>query len=150
MITVSKTYSDAEPPEEVPATEPARILVVDDEATMQILASTILQKLGHQAETVGSGEEAVEKYREYYEKGMPFSAVVMDLALPGGISGLEATIAIKQIHPDAKVIVSSGYLEQQARGAALEHGFAGMLPKPYSAERLGSELRWVLKTQKEA
>ena len=75
------------------------------------------------------------------------AVVVMDLALPGGISGLEATIAIKQVNSNAKIIVSSGYLEQQARGAALEHGFAGMLPKPYTADRLASELRWVLKNQ---
>ena len=125
----------------------ARILVVDDEVTMRALASTILEKLGHEPDVASSGEEAVEKYREAAGKGIPFAAVVMDLALPGGISGLEATIAIKQIDANAKVIVSSGYLEQQARGAAIEHGFAGMLPKPYTADRLASELRWVLKKQ---
>lgn len=143
MITANK--------KEIPrdeAGEASRILVVDDEVTMQVLASTILQKIGHEAETASSGEEAIEKYRKAVEERKPFAAVVMDLALPGGISGLEATIAIKQIDEDAKIIVSSGYLEQQARGAALEHGFAGMLPKPYSADRLASELRWVLKTQK--
>ena len=123
----------------------ARILVVDDEPTMQVLASTILQKIGHEVVTASSGEEAIAKYKEYFQQSKGFAAVVMDLALPGGISGLEATIAIKQIDPSAKIIVSSGYLEQHARGAALEHGFAGMLPKPYSAERLASELRWVLK-----
>jgi len=121
------------------------ILVVDDETTMQVLATTILEKLGHPADAVSSGEDAVAKYKKAFDDGKPYSAVVMDLALPGGISGLEATIAIKQIDPNAKIIVSSGYLEQQARGAALEHGFAGMLPKPYDANRLGSELRWVLK-----
>ena len=125
----------------------ARILVVDDELTMQALASTILERLGHEPDTASSGEEAVEKYKEAAENGEPYDVVVMDLALPGGISGLEATIAIKQTDSDAKVIVSSGYLEQQARGAAIEHGFAGMLPKPYTADRLASELRWVLKKQ---
>jgi CheY-like chemotaxis protein len=146
MITVSNNPSQEESGK-APGTA-ARILVVDDEVTMQILASTILQKIGHEVEVASSGEEAVEKYKECFLKGIPFSAVVMDLALPGGISGLEATIAIKQIDSSAKIIVSSGYLEQQARGAALEHGFSGMLPKPYSAERLASELRWVLKSQK--
>lgn len=122
-----------------------RVLVVDDEQAMQALAYTILDRLGHSPFTVGSGEDAIEAYRDAYERNEPFSAVVMDLALPGGISGLEATIAIKQIDGRAKIIVSSGYLEQNARGAALEHGFAGILPKPYTAERLSSELRWVLK-----
>ena len=122
-----------------------RILVVDDEATMQVLASTILKKLGHEVVTVGSGVEAVECYKQAFERRMPFDAVVMDLALPGGISGLEASIVIKQGDPTARIIVSSGYLEQGARSAALEHGFAGMLPKPYSADRMASELRWVMK-----
>ncbi len=126
-----------------------RVLVVDDEQAMQALAYTILDRLGHAPFTVGSGEDAIEAYREAYENNEPFSAVVMDLALPGGISGLEATIAIKQIDGRAKIIVSSGYLEQNARGAALEHGFAGILPKPYTAERLSSELRWVLKKAEE-
>jgi CheY-like chemotaxis protein len=130
------------------ATLPAtpRILIVDDEQAMQLLASAIIRKLGLEADAASSGEEAVELYRRAAHEGRAYSAVVMDLALPGGISGLEATLAIKQIDGAAKVIVSSGYLEQNARNAALEHGFAGILPKPYTADRLASELRWVLKS----
>lgn len=128
------------------ATTTPRILIVDDEQAMQLLASAIVKKLGLDADAASSGEEAVELYRQASLQGRGYSAVVMDLALPGGISGLEATLAIKQIDGAAKVIVSSGYLEQNARNAALEHGFAGILPKPYTADRLASELRWVLKS----
>jgi two-component system, cell cycle sensor histidine kinase and response regulator CckA len=127
-----------------PATH--RILIVDDEHAMQLLASAIIKKLGLDPSSASSGEEAVELYRKAQAEGRPYAAVVMDLALPGGISGLEATLAIKQVDGAAKVIVSSGYLEQNARNAALEHGFAGILPKPYTADRLASELRWVLKS----
>lgn len=129
-----------------PVSQAPRILVVDDEQAMQLLAAAIIKKSGFEADSASSGEEAVELYRKSAQDGQPYSAVVMDLALPGGISGLEATLAIKQIDGNAKVIVSSGYLEQNARNAALEHGFAGILPKPYTAERLTSELRWVLKS----
>jgi len=122
-----------------------RILIVDDEQAMQALASAIIRKLGYDPAAASSGEEAVEMYRQASNEGRRYDVVVMDLALPGGISGLEATLAIKQIDGGAKVIVSSGYLEQNARGAALEHGFAGILPKPYTADRLAAELRWVLK-----
>ncbi|MEX2578579.1 MAG: response regulator [Verrucomicrobiales bacterium] len=123
-----------------------RILIVDDEPPMQMLASTIVSRLGYESATASSGEQAVEEYRTAMAEGKPFAAVVMDLALPGGMSGLEATLAIKQIDQEAKVVVSSGYLEQNARNAALEHGFAGILPKPYTADRLASELRYVLKS----
>lgn len=128
-----------------PIAETLRILIVDDEAPLQLLASSIVSKLGYESCTVSSGEEAVQLFREAFERGTPFGVVIMDLALPGGMSGIEATIAIKQIDPGAKVVVSSGYLEQNARNAALEHGFAGILPKPYTADRLASELRWVVK-----
>lgn len=133
-------------PEGDQKTSEKRILIVDDEQAMQLLASTIVRRLGYNPTTVASGEEAVEKFREAFLEGNGFEVVVMDLALPGGMSGLEATIAIKQINGNARVIVSSAYLEQNARAAALEHGFAGILPKPYTSERLGTELRWVLKS----
>ena len=116
---------------------------------MQMLASTIVSRLGYDSTTASSGEESVAMFRNAQAEGKPFAAVVMDLALPGGMSGLEATIAIKQADPNAKVIVSSGYLEQNARAAALEHGFAGILPKPYTSERLSSELRYVLKPRQD-
>lgn len=141
-LTTSPT---AAPPAEIQRQQ-VRILVVDDEQTMQLLASAIIRKLGYGADAASSGEEAIELYRKSIAEGSPYDVVVMDLALPGGISGLETTLAIKQIDGAAKVIVSSGYLEQNARNAALEHGFAGILPKPYTAERLASELRWVMKS----
>ncbi|MDF1825644.1 MAG: response regulator [Verrucomicrobiales bacterium] len=136
--------------ESIPAHEPStpvatRILIVDDEQPMQVLASSIISRLGYDAEAVGSGEDAVNAIKSSQEENHPFKIVVMDLALPGGMSGLEATLAIKQIDPLIKVIVCSGYLEQNARTAALEHGFAGILPKPYTADRLASELRIVMK-----
>ena len=68
-----------------------RILVVDDEQAMQMLASAIIKKLGYTPATAASGEEAVELFRQAYTEGRKFTVVVMDLALPGGISGLEAT-----------------------------------------------------------
>lgn len=128
-----------------PTVAELRILIVDDEQAMQLLVSAIIKKLGYSPTAASSGEEAVEMYRQACNEGHPFDVVVMDLALPGGISGLEATLTIKQIDGGAKVIVSSGYLEQNARNAAFEHGFAGILPKPYTAARLASELRFVLK-----
>lgn len=130
---------------EATAAPTPRILIVDDEKAMQMLAGAIVEKLGFDYTCVDSGEDAAAVTREAFDSGNRYSVVVMDLALPGGMSGLEATLAIKQVDPDAQVIVSSGYLEQNARTAALEHGFAGILPKPYTADRLASELRWVVK-----
>ncbi len=145
-ITISRK---TEGPQQKAETE-TRVLIVDDEQAMQVLASAIVNRAGHRSTSVGSGEEAVAEFKNAIEEGDPYTVVVMDLALPGGISGLEATIAIKQVSDSAKVIVSSGYLEQNARSAALEHGFAGILPKPYTADRLATELRWVLSDREDS
>jgi len=48
-----------------------------------------------------SGEDAVKAFKEASKDGKPFGAFAMELALPCGISGLEATIAIKQIDAEA-------------------------------------------------
>jgi CheY-like chemotaxis protein len=121
------------------------ILIVDDEQAMRLLTKSMMENLGYSTDSASSGEEAVNMYRAAQQQGKPFSLVVMDLALPGGMSGIEATMAIKRIDPQAKIVVSSGYLEHNARKAALEHGFAGILPKPYTMDHLATELRWVMK-----
>jgi CheY-like chemotaxis protein len=145
------------PPAPIPGNTPApatnaprngvrtgHILVVDDDVGMRALASAIIKSVGLTSVAVTNGEEAIEIYRDCFVRGEPFDAVIMDLALPGGISGLEATDCIKRLNPSAKIVACSGYLEQNARAAAIERGFIGILPKPYTAERLSAELRWVL------
>lgn len=83
------------------STEKKNILIVDDEAPMQMLASTIVSKLGYGSTTASSSEEAVKAFEEASKNGKPFEAVVMELARPSGMSGLEATVAIKQIDAEA-------------------------------------------------
>ncbi len=121
-----------------------RVLVVDDEVGMRALSCAIIKSLGFQAIAVTTGEEAIETYRSHLQSQEPIAAVIMDLALPGGMSGLETTDHLRQMDSSAAVIASSGYLQQNARAAALERGFAGILPKPYTPERLTAELRWVV------
>ncbi len=121
-----------------------RVLVVDDEVAMRALSCAIVNSLGFQAIAVNTGEEAIETYRSLMGTENAISAVIMDLALPGGMSGLETTDLLREMDPGVSVIASSGYLQQSARTAAIERGFAGILPKPFTPERLGTELRWVL------
>lgn len=125
-------------------TQAVRVLVVDDESAMRMMTSAIVDSMGYEPIAVQSGEEAIAAYRDHRDRDEAIQAVVMDLALPGGMSGLEATDALREIDPEVKIIASSGYLQQNARTAAIERGFAGILPKPYTAERLTAELRWVV------
>jgi CheY-like chemotaxis protein len=121
-----------------------RVLIVDDEAAMRALTRAIIEGLGYEAIDATNGEEAIETFKSAAASHQPISAVIMDLALPGGMSGIETTDHLKEINSQVKVIASSGYLQQNARAAAIERGFSGILPKPFSHERLTAELRWVL------
>lgn len=122
------------------------VLVVDDEAGMRIMAKAILEASGYKTDVAESGEEAVEKYRARMVAGRSFGIVVMDLALPGGISGVEALGELRIIDPEVRVVASSGYLEANAREAAMRTGFAGVLPKPYTADRLAAVVKHALES----
>ncbi|MCB1093219.1 MAG: response regulator, partial [Verrucomicrobiae bacterium] len=100
-----------------------RVLVVDDEMSMRALGCAIVQSMGYEAIAVTTGEEAIETYRAQMERNEPVAAIIMDLALPGGMSGLETTDLLRAIDPKVAVIASSGYLQQNARAAAIERGF---------------------------
>ncbi len=120
------------------------VLVVDDEVGMCIMAKAILGSVGYQTDSANSGEEAIEKYQANLATGQGYDIVVMDLALPGGISGVEALGALRDLDARVKVIACSGYLEANNREAALRTGFAGVLPKPYTADRLASVVKHAL------
>jgi len=123
------------------------VLVVDDEAGMCIMAKAILESVGYKSDSAESGEEAIEKYRAGLASGQAYDIVVMDLALPGGISGVEALGALRELDAGVRVVACSGYLEANTREAALRTGFAGVLPKPYTADRLASVVKHALDGQ---
>ncbi len=66
--------------------------------------------LGHKATYTIDGHETIVKYQASYEKGVPYDIVIVDLTIPGGMGGQEATREILMIDSQAKIIVSSGYV----------------------------------------
>ena len=68
----------------------------------------------------------------------------MDLTIPGGMGGKEGIGEFKRIDPDARVIVSSGYSGDPVMSEFREHGFVGVVKKPYKIEDLGEVLNEVL------
>jgi len=68
----------------------------------------------------------------------------MDLTVPGGMGGLEATRQILALDPCARVIVSSGYSDAPVMADHRRFGFVDVLPKPYRIEELVRMLRRVM------
>jgi two-component system cell cycle sensor histidine kinase/response regulator CckA len=121
-----------------------RILVVDDEPMIRDLLRDLLEHLGYEVETAAEGGEAVRRYDAESEAGRPFDLVILDLTIRGGLGGREAFERIRARHPGARAIVSSGYSNDPIMAHHREHGFAGVLSKPYTLEDLSALLAQVL------
>ena len=116
------------------------IMIVDDEIDVINVASQMVKIAGCVPLAVGNGEDAIKMYKEKYRE---ISAVIMDLLMPG-MTAIDLFTTLKEINPDIKVILSSGYKQDQRAEQLINAGIAGFLNKPYSLYDLVDVLRKVL------
>jgi|TARA_B100002003_G_scaffold251700_1_gene296808 PAS domain S-box-containing protein len=121
-----------------------RILVMDDSQEIQKLTKAMLEKVGYTVSVSENGAEAVELYRAALESGQPFSAVILDLTIPGGMGGKETIEKLRELDPRVKAIVSSGYSVDPVLSHFRDYGFSGVLTKPYVVAKMIEVLNEVL------
>jgi DNA-binding NtrC family response regulator len=109
---------------------------MDDEAGIRRAAGVALLRRGYEVTTVADGREAIEEFSLGCERRRPYSLVILDLTIPGEMGGKEAVVAIRQIDPGIRVIVSSGYSNDPAVAEYRAFGFDATLPKPYQVDQL--------------
>ncbi|MCA9412777.1 MAG: PAS domain S-box protein [Candidatus Omnitrophica bacterium] len=117
-----------------------KVLVVDDEDTVRILGKRILEKAGFEVLLASDGCEALEIYRR---DGDNISLVLLDMTMPQ-MDGEEAFREIRKIRNDARVILSSGYNEQDATSNFAGKGLSGFIQKPYRPIDLVKKVREIL------
>lgn len=122
-----------------------RILVMDDEEIVRDVTGQMLTTLGYEAGFARDGAEAVRLFREAKESGRPFEAVIMDLTIPGGMSGREAIQRLREMDPRVRAIVSSGYSNDPIMSNYRDYGFSAVIAKPYRLTDLGKTVQKVLK-----
>jgi CheY-like chemotaxis protein len=115
------------------------ILVVDDVKDQREIASKILERLGYQVESVGSGEEAIE----YLKQKAP-DLLVLDMIMTPGIDGLETYKRILEMNPRQKAVIASGYSETERVKEALQIGARSYIKKPYHLEKIGVAVKEAL------
>ncbi len=121
-----------------------RILVMDDEEIIRKLCREVLIYFGYEAVVASDGAEAIFLYKQAKAAGEPFDAVIMDLTVQGGMGGKEAIKRLRQIDPDVKAIVSSGYSDDPVMANYRDYGFDGVVAKPYEINDLARVLSAVL------
>jgi CheY-like chemotaxis protein/two-component sensor histidine kinase len=121
-----------------------RVLFMDDEETIRMLAVSLLTRVGLEVTAVPDGGKAIEQYVQARDAGRPFRLVIMDLTVPGGMGGLEAMQKLLELDPNVKAIVSSGYSSDPVLANYRSHGFRGVVPKPYRFAELARTIRTVI------
>jgi signal transduction histidine kinase len=124
-----------------------RVLVMDDEEPIRKVARGLLQKLGCAVQEAADGEEALALYEQGLREGRPPQVVIMDLAVPGRMGGLEALRRLRALDPRVRAVVSSGYSNDPVLASPGEHGFEGVLAKPYTLEEIQRALSELPKRQ---
>jgi two-component system, cell cycle sensor histidine kinase and response regulator CckA len=116
------------------------VLLVDDEEHVRSVGKAMLERQGFTVITAVDGRDALELFRRSPEG---FSFVILDLTMPH-MDGEEAFREMRRIRPDVKVILSSGYNEQEVTRKFIGKGLAGFIQKPYKMQELMDRLTVVL------
>ena len=121
-----------------------RILFMDDDEKICVLTAGMLESLDYKFDITKKGEEAIALYKRYLNIGRPYDVVIMDLTIVGGMGGEEAFKKLRELDPDIRAIISSGYDSDEMAKQYLDMGFCGYLTKPYRVGDLGRILKTVL------
>jgi PAS domain S-box-containing protein len=118
-----------------------KILVVDDEEMIREVSTAMLQELGYETVTASSGEEALALI---HSKGNDIGVVLLDQVMPG-MDGVTLFKELRKIKPGIKVLLASGFSQQEVSIRFSGLDLNGFLPKPYDLNNLVEELAKVLR-----
>ena len=116
------------------------VLLVDDEEVVIDVAGQLLKKLGYHVLEAKSGKEAIQLFLEWCEK---IDIVILDMIMPD-IGGGEVYDRIKEIDPQVKVLLSSGYSIDGQATDILERGCNSFIQKPFNMTVLSKKIWEVL------
>jgi PAS domain S-box-containing protein len=116
------------------------ILLIDDEEMIIKVAEELLQELGYKVLVARNGQGAIKLYEQGPDK---IDLVIMDLIMPG-MGGGETFDRLKEIDPDAKVLLSSGYSINGQASEILERGCDGFIQKPFNINQLSDKIQGII------
>jgi PAS domain S-box-containing protein len=113
-----------------------RVLVMDDDKDIRIITKKILVGHGFDVYCTKDGREAIEVYQKAHIMGAPFDVALFDLDVRGGMGGKDAVARLRRDFPSIRVILMTGYVDDVLLENHREHGFSGVITKPFQIDKL--------------
>ena len=126
--------------ESVPGTPRRRVLVMDDDKDIRVITKKILTSHGFDVYCTKDGREAIEVYHKAQSIGSPFDVSLFDLDVRGGMGGKDAVARLRRDFPSIRVILMTGYVDDALLENHEEHGFSGVITKPFQIDQLVATL----------
>ena len=115
------------------------ILLADDEDMVLEIGTQMLKRLGYDVIGAENGRKAIELYRENLEA---VDIVILDLVMPD-LGGAEAVHAIREMNPNVKIMLSSGFGRDGKTNEIME-SCNGFIQKPFSMQQLSEAIQAVI------
>ena len=135
---------EVEKEEQIHFEEPAKgtgtILVVDDEEIIRNMLTEILQKLGYKVLAAADGREGVEVFEKNHKD---IDLVILDMNMPV-MGGIETFQKIKEIDPDVRALLATGFSMAKNTRDILDEGFVGYITKPFTINQLSEKIHEVM------
>ncbi|MCK5076325.1 MAG: cache domain-containing protein, partial [Calditrichia bacterium] len=119
------------------------ILIIDDEDILRETANSILNELGYDVLIADNGIKGIEIFKENHKK---INAVLLDMIMPK-LSGKETYIELKKIKNDVKVLLASGFKQDERVQETIQLGVNGFIQKPYTLRKIAFAIKNVLDTK---
>lgn len=116
------------------------ILLIDDEEMIISVGQELLEELGYKVLVAHSGLQAIEIYKQ---KHSAIDLVIMDMIMPG-MGGGEAFDRLKEVNPEVKVLLSSGYSINGQATKILRRGCDGFIQKPFNMKQLSDKIHGII------
>lgn len=113
-----------------------KLLLVDDEDNVRKIGELVLSNMGFDVLTATDGNQAVELFSQHSTE---IRGVLLDLTMPR-MDGIQTFRALRQIKPDVRTVLISGYCEQELSERYAKDGFYGFIQKPYTIKDLSTVL----------
>ena len=120
-----------------------RVLVIDDEPDIRRTMAELMRDNGYEVLSAADGGAALSAYTDFSPQ-----VLLLDLGLPGGLSGIEVARRLRQLSPSLPIVFVSGHADRELLWTAVPG--ARLLRKPFQTEELYAEVRRCLDEPQEA